>query len=29
VVIPNARHFAMYDQPKATAAAIDAFLAAH
>jgi len=29
VVIPNARHFAMYDQPKATSDAIDAFLAAH
>jgi len=29
VVIPNARHFAMYDQPKAVSDAIDAFLAAH
>jgi len=29
VVIPNARHFAMNDQPKETADAIDAFLAAH
>ncbi|MDQ2992285.1 MAG: alpha/beta hydrolase [Candidatus Eremiobacteraeota bacterium] len=29
VVIPNSRHFAMYDQPKATSDAIDAFLAAH
>lgn len=29
MVIPNARHFAMYDQPKAVADAIDAFLAVH
>ena len=29
VTIPSARHFAMYDQPKATSDAIDAFLATH
>ena len=29
VMIPNSRHFAMYDQPAETSAAVDAFLAAH
>lgn len=29
VVIPDSRHFAMYDQPKAISDAIDEFLAAH